>query len=134
MGNYFSNKKDILDNPTLVVCDAKRLQRLLHKHRFNAKIITVLNKIPYACNYMYNPTTYIAEISDFFENYNRCKRPLWFQVGYLKFCTGCNIVLTEIHHDEICQLEKSNEIIPLSKSDKRLLYDYNFLCIDDVLE
>jgi hypothetical protein len=118
MGNYFSNKKAIINDPSLVVCDAKQLQRRILNRSNDARIIKIVEKIPYACNCKYDPCTSIAQIPAIFETYYSCNYPLWFQVGTLRFCSDCKIVLTKKHYAEILELEKSKIVVPLSKDDQ----------------
>lgn len=130
MGNHFSNVKEFTNDPSLVVCDAKKLQKRLLKHSNNAKIIKIVERTPYASNYMYDPITRIAEQESFFENFYSCRNSLYFQIGTLRFCPGCKIVLTKQHYAEILELEKSKEVVPLSKDDEikilRWTCGYNF--------
>ena len=118
MGNLLSNKSDYENNPLYIVCYAKQLQRRLLKHRRNSAIINILEKVPVACNYMYDPCSYVTDINCF-NNYQACRRPLYFQLGSLRFTPGCKIVLTKQHYDNITKLERSKNDIPFSDEDNK---------------
>ena len=116
MGNLLSNKKLYENNTEYIICDAERLQKRLHKHRNNSKIIDIFEKTPIACNYKYDISNNVAE-TDCFSNYYECQRPLYFQLGSLIFCPGCKIVLEKELYKKIIELEKSHTFVPFSNED-----------------
>ncbi len=117
MGNLISNKKEYENDPSYVVCDAIKLQSRLIKHCHNSKIIDILEETQVASNYVYDISNNVAETNSF-SNYNSSHRPLYFSIGFLRFCPGCKIVLTKQLYDDIVKMEKSKIIVPLSKDDQ----------------
>ena len=121
MGNLLSNKSDYENHPLYIVCNASQLQKRLLKHRHNSEIINILEEVPVACNYMYDVYSCVAE-TNCFNNYQTCRRPLYFQLGSLRFTPGCKIVLTKRHYHNIVNLEKSkNVILFCDKDNKKVL-------------
>ena len=117
MGNQFSNTKEYMNDPSLIICDAKKLQNRILKHSNNALIIPILEVIPVAANYRYDTVSQIAHQDDFFENFYSCQYPLWFHMGSLRFYPGCKIVLTKEHYSKILKLNKLDPV-PLGKDDQ----------------
>lgn len=66
----------------------------------NSKIIDILEERPFACNYEFSPQSYVAE-PNAFNNYYFCRRPLYFQLGNLRFCSKCKIVLKKAQYTRI---------------------------------
>ena len=116
MGNLLSNKSEYENNENYHVCDATRLQSRLLKHRNNSKIIEILEHLPVACNYMFDPTNFVTE-TDIFAVYNHAKRPLYFHLGVLRFCPGCKIVLSKELYEKIIELENSKSLVQFNDKD-----------------
>lgn len=101
MGNLLSNKSYYENNSLYVTCDPAFFRALLFKYQSDPEIQVLLDEIPFACNYVYNPRTYVTEIN-LFDNYQGCYKSLRFHLfNGLKFCPGSKILLKKQHHKAI---------------------------------
>ena len=91
-----------------VIVDANRLQQFFFKYEFDnfhEQLLRerLLQEVPLSCNFMFNPTTRIAEVVG-----NHCDTVtsnLCFQLS-LRFSTGCEIQLSFEFYDQLYELGK----------------------------
>jgi hypothetical protein len=132
MGSYFSNANQYRKNPNLVILDAKGLQSRLLRHAQKGHIdIVLMEEVPFACNYTYDPSSFVAQDDSIFDNFYRCQFPLYVHMGTLRFCSGCEIVLTQKQYQMVTDLDQKNGV-PLTKEDKLHIAGWspvkNFFC------
>ena len=132
MGSWFSsNEKEFHTNPKLVVKNTVKLQRLLLRHRNNAAIMPILEQVPYACNFSFDPISRECETT-FLNNFYGCAYPLYFHIATLRFDDDCEIALTKRHYHQIVAMTRAKTITSLSKDDQIRMLEwtvgYNWFC------
>jgi|SRR6185295_5554823 hypothetical protein len=110
MGQCFSNTDTFNNDPNLIILDAGKLQTLVLRHAQNARIIPLMEQMPIAANYRYDPVSFVANDDSIFETFRECRFPLHFHMGLLRFHPGCAIVLTKKMYRKIKELDQLRPI------------------------